>query len=166
MRVREAVVLCSGGINSLTCLLLAQKEGLECHLLTFDYGQPAALQEIEASKRIAALFHAKTHHLSSLALSMPFTDSPAYLQLRNKQFIIEGLRTAVLLGASNLYVGLNEVSEAKGNDKLFSEFQMEVQQHSPLTTVALRTPLLHLSEEEIRDCGRDLGIDHSLLELV
>ncbi|MDF2529392.1 MAG: protein ExsB, partial [Gammaproteobacteria bacterium] len=57
--MKKAVVLLSGGLDSLTCLVIAQSQGYEVHAISFDYGQKHR-SELEAAKKIAQHYHA--HH--------------------------------------------------------------------------------------------------------
>ena len=56
----KAVCLLSGGLDSSTCLAMAQREGYECHALSFDYGQRHRV-EVEAARRVAAALGAAGH---------------------------------------------------------------------------------------------------------
>src|SRR5579864_8782427 len=67
MSSRKAVCLLSGGLDSSTCLGVAQREGFECYALSFDYGQRHRV-ELEAAMNVARFFGAREHRVARIDL--------------------------------------------------------------------------------------------------
>ena len=122
---RRAVVLLSGGLDSATTLALAQAEGRTCYALTFDYGQRHRV-ELDAAKRVAHKLGAADHRVMPLDLSWmggsaltdrsmtvptsPSTGIPVtYVPARNTVFLSIALGWAEVLGAHDIYIGVNAV---------------------------------------------------------
>src|ERR1043165_8710863 len=124
---RKAVVLLSGGLDSTTTLAIARSEGYEVYALTFRYGQRHEV-EIEAAQRIAALYDVTQHVIAEIDLrafgGSALTDDIAvpknrelkemsdgipvtYVPARNTIFLSFALAWAEVLGASNIYIGVN-----------------------------------------------------------
>ena len=66
----SCIVLLSGGLDSATCLLLARREGLHIHALSFDYGQRHAI-ELDCARQLAKRYGAESHRVIRLDLAMP-----------------------------------------------------------------------------------------------
>lgn len=66
---KKAVVLLSGGLDSVTCLAVAKHEGFEVHALTFDYGQRHKV-ELDCARRSAEKIGVERFHLISFDLRM------------------------------------------------------------------------------------------------
>src|SRR5262245_52586906 len=126
---RRAVVLLSGGLDSATALAVARRDGFACHALTVAYGQRHAV-EVEAAARVARALGAAEHralHLdlrafggSALTADIPVPEHrsagemasgiPAtYVPARNTIFLSLALAFAEVIGAFDLYVGVNSV---------------------------------------------------------
>jgi 7-cyano-7-deazaguanine synthase len=126
-----AVVLLSGGLDSVTVLAIARATGHEAHALSFRYGQRHAL-ELECAARQARRLGASAHeivdlsHLGRLvapatalvegsALSVPkdrdveqVGEIPiTYVPARNTLFLAYALAWAEALGAGDLWIGVN-----------------------------------------------------------
>src|SRR5580765_2666741 len=67
IRMKKAVCLLSGGLDSTTCLALARRDGYACYALSFDYGQRHKI-ELEAAARVAAFFVAREHRTARIDL--------------------------------------------------------------------------------------------------
>src|SRR5437660_170481 len=123
----KGIVLLSGGIDSTTTLALAQRQGFEVYALTFRYGQRHQL-EVEAARRIAGALRAARHEIIDLDLrrfgGSALTDDIAvpkdrtrdeiagaipvtYVPARNTIFLAFALAWAEVLGAADIFVGVN-----------------------------------------------------------
>jgi 7-cyano-7-deazaguanine synthase len=186
----RAVVLLSGGLDSTTTLAIAKREGFEVYALTFRYGQRHAV-EIEAARRVAARMgvadHAivpidlcifggsaltgdlavpKDRPLEAMATGIPVTYVPA----RNTIFLSFALAWAEVLGASDIFLGVNAL-DYSGYPDCRPEYIAAFQTLANLATKAgvegrqrltLHTPLLHLTKAQIIERGLQLGVDYSL----
>ena len=124
---RAAVVLVSGGLDSATCLAIARAEGFRCHALSFRYGQRHAA-ELGAARRVAAQLGAVEHRILDIdlaafggsALTDPGLAVPedgaareavpiTYVPARNTVFLAFALAWAEVLGAHDVWIGVNAV---------------------------------------------------------
>ena len=124
--MKKAVVLLSGGLDSTTCLALAQQEQHEIHALSFDYGQKHAA-ELIAAKKIARTFGVKQHIIQPLH-SFALTDSAltddqqavpdhqaseqipnTYVPARNTIFLSIALGVAEVTQAEAIFIGVSAV---------------------------------------------------------
>ena len=186
---RTAVVLLSGGLDSATCLALARRDGFQCHALTFDYGQRHKV-EIECSSRVAASLGAASHTVYTLDVT-PFAgsslttgghvpkDSPepgsgaipsTYVPARNLVFLSIATAYAEVLGAGDVYLGVNAV-DYSGYPDCRPEFVESFEQSATLATrrgtegglpLTIHTPLLKLSKAGIVRAGQAAGVDFAL----
>src|SRR3990167_8897055 len=119
--MKKAIVLLSGGLDSTTCLAIAQSEGYACHTLSFDYGQRHRV-ELETAQKIAHIFKT-THHMIPLplakiggsALTDPNIEVPdhtesssipvTYVPARNTIFLSFALAFAEVLEAESIFIG-------------------------------------------------------------
>jgi len=186
----KAVVLLSGGIDSTTTLALAQRDGFEVYALTFRYGQRHQV-EIEAARRIARAFRAARHEIIDLDLR-PFggsalTDDIAvpkdrgadeiargipvtYVPARNTIFLSVALAWAEVLGAADIFIGVNAL-DYSGYPDCRPEYIAAFQHMADLATRAgvegrqrlhIHTPLIALSKKEIIQTGLSLGVDYAI----
>lgn len=186
---RRAVVLVSGGLDSATALAYAREDGFECYALTFDYGQRHR-DELEAAKRICESFNVKAQSVLTLDLrqfggsaltseievpkdrveesedSIPITYVPA----RNTVFLSIALAWAEVLGAFDIYIGVNAV-DYSGYPDCRPEFIEQFERLANLATKAgvggkdqfrVHTPLIHLKKSEIIAEGTRMGVDYGL----
>ena len=65
---KKAIILLSGGLDSITVLALAKKQGFKCYALSFDYGQRHNA-ELIAAAQIAADYQVEDHKIIKLGLS-------------------------------------------------------------------------------------------------
>nr|WP_156815750.1 7-cyano-7-deazaguanine synthase QueC [Thioalkalivibrio sp. ALJ24] len=182
---RRAVVLLSGGLDSATCLALAQEQGLECHALSVDYGQRHAT-ELQAARRVAAAAGVTDHRVVSVdltaiggsALTDPAIAVPeaggegipvTYVPARNTIFLSLALGFAESLGAHRLVVGANAVDYSGYPDcrPAFIEAFQGLARVATATGVegapwTVEAPLMHLSKADIIREGRRLGVDYAL----
>jgi 7-cyano-7-deazaguanine synthase len=185
----RAVVLVSGGLDSAVTLAIAAAEGMECHALSFDYGQRHRV-ELEAARRVAAAQRVRDHRVASIDLrvfggsaltdnievpknrdamrigaSIPITYVPA----RNTIFLSYGLAFAEVIGARDIFIGVNAV-DYSGYPDCRPQFIEAFEQLANLATRAgvsgdrlrVRTPLVLMSKAEIVRRGAELQVDFSL----
>lgn len=180
-----AVVLLSGGLDSCTTLAIAQSQGFDCYALSFDYGQ-RHLAEINAAKNIAnsmGVIAHKTLHLDlgqigGSALTDDNIDVPinseeeipvTYVPARNTIFLSLALGWAEVLGADDLFIGVNAV-DYSGYPDCRPEFIQAFEQVARLATKAgveghpfrINTPLIDLTKAEIIKQGIALGVDYGM----
>lgn len=184
-RPTRAVVLLSGGLDSATCLAIARDLGMECYALSVAYGQRHAA-ELAASHRIAALLGAKEHRVASVdlgqfggsALTDPAIAVPTeglapgipvtYVPARNTVMLSIALAWAEVLGANDLFVGVNAV-DYSGYPDCRPEFIQAFETMANLATKAgteghrltVHAPLIHLTKGEIIRRGSALGVDYA-----
>jgi 7-cyano-7-deazaguanine synthase len=184
----NAVLLLSGGLDSTTLLALAAREGYVVHAMSFRYGQRHA-HELDAARTIAAKYAVARHVIvdidlrafggsaltadidvpkdrdaSAMASGVPITYVPA----RNTIFLSYALAWAEVLGARDIFIGVNAV-DYSGYPDCRPEYIAAFEQLANLATragvegerVKIRAPLLHLTKREIIDLGISLGVDYS-----
>ena len=181
----KAVILTSGGLDSATLLAMAHSNGRECYSLSFDYGQRHRA-ELNAARGLAERYGDVVHRVVSLDLSaiggsaltdmdIPVPTTPqegipiTYVPARNTVFLSLALGWAEVLGASEIYIGVNAV-DYSGYPDCRPEFIAAYQQLIGVATkagvegasISLETPLIDLSKGAIIDAGLRLGIDYSL----
>lgn len=182
---RKAVVLLSGGLDSATCLAIARSEGFSCYTLSFDYGQRHHA-ELAAAKRVIGSLGAVEHKVISLglggiggsALTDESIDVPTehaegipvtYVPARNTVFLSLALGWAEVLGAQDIFIGVNAV-DYSGYPDCRPEFIKSFEQTANLATKAgvegapfhIHTPLIDLSKAEIIQLGIAHGVDYGL----
>lgn len=180
----RAVVLLSGGLDSATCLAIAQQT-YDCYALSFAYGQRHN-SELAAASRLATALHAKEHRIINIDLGgiggSALTDTSiavpeeasqgipvTYVPARNTVFLAFALGFAEVIGASAIVIGVNAV-DYSGYPDCRPEYIAAFQQLANLATKAgveghslkIETPLLHLSKADIIKQGTQLGIDYAL----
>ena len=183
---RRAVVLLSGGLDSATCLAIARSEGFACHCLSVDYGQRHAA-ELAAASRVAAALGAAEHRVVHLDIGQfggsALTDRSiavptegvkpgipvTYVPARNTIMLSLALGWAEILGAQDIFVGVNAV-DYSGYPDCRPEFIQAFERLANLATRAgveghvlkLHAPLIDLSKAEIIRRGASLGVDYGL----
>ena len=184
-----AVVLLSGGLDSATTAAMAREEGFALHALSVDYGQRHRF-ELEAAARVAEAVGAVEHRrvavdLSAVggsALTAPLevpkdrsTDEMdraipiTYVPARNTVLLAVALGYAEVLGAGDLFIGVNAV-DYSGYPDCRPEFIAAFAQLANLATKAgiegrrftIHTPLIELTKAEIIRRGTALGVDYGL----
>ena len=181
-----AVVLLSGGLDSATCLAIARAEGYECHALSFAYGQRHGA-ELAAARRVAAALGAAQHRVMTIDLAAfggsaltdtaiavpeaPSTGIPVtYVPARNTIFLAMALAWSEVLGARDVYIGVNAV-DYSGYPDCRPAYIEAFERMANLATRAgveegarlrIRAPLVELSKAAIIRRGVDLGVDYSL----
>ncbi|HOY24104.1 MAG TPA: 7-cyano-7-deazaguanine synthase QueC [Cellvibrio sp.] len=185
MSQKKAVVLVSGGLDSTTALAIARSEGYDCYTMSFDYGQRHR-SELFAAERTAKAMGAIAHKVINLDLrtiggSALTDDSIAvpehetagipitYVPARNTVFLSIALGWAEVLGAEDIFIGVNAV-DFSGYPDCRPEYIAAFEKMANLATRAgaeggqlkIRTPLIDLTKADIVKLGLGLGVDYSL----
>ena len=180
------MVLLSGGLDSATCLAIANSLGYECHCLTVLYGQRHGV-EVEAAKRVALSLGATDHKFVSVDLrqfggsaltsdiSVPKDSADrggipvTYVPARNTVFLSLALGYAEVVGAQDIFVGVNAV-DYSGYPDCRPEFIVAFEQLAQLATrsgveghrMTIHAPLIDWTKSQIIEEGLRLGVDFGL----
>ncbi|MFM7119986.1 MAG: 7-cyano-7-deazaguanine synthase QueC [Gammaproteobacteria bacterium] len=182
--MKPAVVLVSGGLDSATVLAAARADGFACHALSFAYGQRHAA-ELVAARSVAETLGAVEHRvvpidlsafggsaLTDLSLAVPEAPTAGipitYVPARNTVFLALALAWAEVLGARDIFIGVNAV-DYSGYPDCRPAFIDAFQQLANVATKAgvegdafrIHAPLLHLTKADIIRRGMQLGVDFS-----
>ncbi|HFD15142.1 MAG TPA: 7-cyano-7-deazaguanine synthase QueC [Rhodospirillales bacterium] len=183
---RKAVVLLSGGLDSATALAVARDEGFECHALSVAYGQRHGA-ELEAARRVARQLGAAGHKVVEVRLdaiggsaltdpSIPVPETPTsgipvtYVPARNTLLLSLALGWAEVLGAWDIFVGVNAV-DYSGYPDCRPAFVEAFERLANVATKAavegrgrfrVHAPLIRLTKAEIIRLGHRLGVDYGL----
>ncbi len=188
MQEKRAVVLVSGGLDSTTCLAIARAKGYALYALSFDYQQRHRV-EVEAARRLAKAFGVREHLVLQLplgkiggsaltdAIDVP-KDVPleemgsripvTYVPARNTIFLSLALGWAEVLGAADIFVGVNAL-DYSGYPDCRPEYIAAFETMANLATketvegamrIHVRTPLIHMTKAEIIRRGLELGVDY------
>jgi len=180
---KKAIVLLSGGLDSITVLALAKQQGFSCYALSFDYGQRHNA-ELIAAAQIAIDYQVADHKIIKLGLgsiggsaltdehiAVPHTLQTGipvtYVPARNTIFLSFALGWAEVLHLHDIFIGVNAV-DYSGYPDCRPEFIESFQKLANLATKAgvegahftIHTPLIHLSKAEIIKTGVALGVDY------
>ncbi|MBK8760891.1 MAG: 7-cyano-7-deazaguanine synthase QueC [Sulfuritalea sp.] len=181
--MQPAVVLLSGGLDSATVLALARERGFACHCLSLDYGQRHGA-ELRAAARVAKALGAVAHRLLKLDLGQlggsALTDTSiavpiggvepgipvTYVPARNTIMLALALAWAEVLGAQDIFVGVNAV-DYSGYPDCRPEFIRAFEALANLATKAavegralqVHAPLIAMSKAQIIAEGSRLGVD-------
>ena len=188
--MKEAVVLLSGGIDSVTAMAIAMNEGYAVHALSFNYGQRHTI-EIEKARHVASAMGIKKHLVLDINLGAiggsALTDSLAvpkdrevaeitsaipvtYVPARNTIFLSCALAWAEVLGVFDIFIGVH-AQDYSGYPDCRPEYINAFEQMANLALKAavegnkkvhIHAPLLYLSKAEIIQRGQALGVDYSL----
>ena len=187
---RKAIILLSGGLDSATALAIARKQGFECYALSFRYGQRHA-GELAAAKRIGRAFGVVEHKVATIDLrtfggsaltadiavpkgrstkqmghGVPITYVPA----RNTIFLSFALAWAEVLGAQDIFIGVNAL-DYSGYPDCRPAYIKAYQRLADLATrtgvegratFKIHTPLLRMTKAQIIRAGLKLGVDYAL----
>ncbi len=181
---KKAIILLSGGLDSITVLAYAEQQGYRCYALSFDYGQRHNA-ELEAAKKIAEDYWVSEHKVIRLGLDSiggsALTDehiavpkSPqqgipvTYVPARNTIFLSFALGWAEVLDAHDVFIGVNAV-DYSGYPDCRPEFIKAFQDMANLATkagveghtITIHTPLIDLSKAQIIEKGLALGVDYA-----
>jgi 7-cyano-7-deazaguanine synthase len=188
---KKAVVLLSGGLDSATTLAIAHSEGFQLFTLTFRYGQRHE-REIDAAERIADSLGAVEHRCIDIDLASfggsALTDSaievpkdrvdlgdpqrvpPTYVPARNTIFLSYALAWAEVLGAFDIFIGVN-TTDYSGYPDCRPEFISAFGKLANLATAAavqdkgryrIHTPIINMTKAQIILTGTRLAVDYSL----
>jgi 7-cyano-7-deazaguanine synthase len=186
----KAVILLSGGIDSATTMAIAENMGFDIYALSFRYGQRHAI-ELESALRIAKRYNVARHLIVDIDLrkiggsaltadiKVPKNrdaeemkkDIPAtYVPARNTIFLSYALAWAEVLGAGDIFIGVN-VLDYSGYPDCRPEYITAYEKMANLATKAcvegkqklkIHTPLIRMSKSQIIKKGIELGVDYSL----
>jgi 7-cyano-7-deazaguanine synthase len=182
------VVLLSGGLDSYTASAIAAAGGFALYALTIRYGQ-RHVAELEAARRVAAALGVVTHleldlDLRGIGGSSLTSDAPVpmgrdlaaadtipstYVPARNTIFLSLALGWAEVLGATDLFIGVNAL-DYSGYPDCRPEFIAAFEQLATLATRAgvegkrfkIHTPLIAMTKADIIRAGLALGLDYGL----
>lgn len=185
--MKKAVILVSGGLDSATVLAIAQAAGYTCYAVSFDYGQRHSA-ELEAARQVAARAKVEEHRIVSIDLSQfggsALTDESidvpdantsedaipiTYVPARNTVFLSLALAWSEVLGACDIFVGVNAV-DYSGYPDCRPEFIRAYENMANLATRAgveeqqltVHAPLIDLTKAQIVQQGNELGVDYSI----
>lgn len=183
MSNKNAVVLVSGGLDSATTLAMAREQGFDCYALSFDYGQRHRC-ELEASAEVAKPLGAIEHRILQLDLrqfggsaltddAIDVPESPGegipvtYVPARNTIFLSLAMAWAEVLGALDIFVGVNAV-DYSGYPDCRPEYIEAFEKMANLATKSgvegkhlnIHTPLIDLTKADIIQQGIRLGVDY------
>lgn len=189
IKMKKAVILLSGGLDSITCLAIAKKQGYECYAMSFRYGQRHTI-ELDKATEIAKKMGVKEHIIVDIDLrkfggsaltedidvpkhendnkveaNIPITYVPA----RNTIFLSFALGWAEVLKAYNIFIGVNSV-DYSGYPDCRPKYIESYEKMANLATregvegrkMTINTPLLNLTKGQIIKKGLSLGVDYSL----
>lgn len=183
---KPALVLLSGGMDSVTVLALAKAQNYQIYALSFDYGQRHS-SELSAAKKNAEYFSVKEHRiinldmgqfggsaLTDMNINVPLNraeDAPedipvTYVPARNTVFLSYALAWAEVLHASDIFIGVNAV-DYSGYPDCRPEYILAYEKMANLATksaiegnkLTIHTPLISMSKAEIIIAGIDNGVD-------
>lgn len=183
--MKKAVVLLSGGLDSTTCLALAQAQGFFCYGLSFSYGQKHSV-ELRAAGRIAT--HMQIPHkiitldigqfgtsaLTDSTIEVPNFDGGeaipvTYVPARNTVFLAIALGYAETLDALDIFIGVSSVDYSHYPDcrpafieqfqKLANLATKSATEGAPFT---IHAPLQHMTKAQTIAAGHQLGVDYGL----
>jgi 7-cyano-7-deazaguanine synthase len=187
---KKAVVLSSGGVDSTTLMAIAKEEGYEIYSLSFNYGQRHSC-ELDAAKRVTRVLGAQEHRIIDIDLGkiggsaltdkidVPKARSESemkkeipvtYVPARNTIFLSYALAWAEVLGASDIFIGVNAI-DYSGYPDCRPEYIKAFENMANLAIraavegkmkIGIRTPLIRMTKAEIIRRGVELGVDYRL----
>ncbi|MCE3018593.1 MAG: 7-cyano-7-deazaguanine synthase QueC [Pirellula sp.] len=185
-----AVVLLSGGLDSATCVAIAQQSGFSVYAISFRYGQRHSI-ELTRAAAVAKHFSIQKHAiididlaklggsaLTDMAIDVPKhdtaeeigTDIPlTYVPARNTVFLSYALAWAEVLDSNDIFIGVNAL-DYSGYPDCRPEYIQAYEMVANLATkrgvsgekLTIHAPLIHMTKGEIIRKGIDLGVDYSL----
>lgn len=181
----KAVILLSGGLDSATAMAIARSQGYDCYALSANYGQRHGA-ELDAAARVAAALGVVDHRVVSIGIGafggsaltdpgIPVPEHPSvgipltYVPARNTVLLALALGWAEVLGARDIFIGVNAV-DYSGYPDCRPEFIEAFQTLANLATkaaveghkVSIHAPLIDLSKGDIIRAGTALGVDYGL----
>ena len=182
--MKKAVVLLSGGMDSVVALAIAREQGFDCHALSVSYGQRHT-SELDAAARVARAQGAREHKVvsvdlrsiggSALTADIDVPESPqagipvTYVPARNTIMLSIALGWAEVLGAQDIFCGVNAV-DYSGYPDCRPEFVEAFERLGNLATksgveghrLTVHAPLIAMTKAQIAREGERLGVDFSL----
>jgi 7-cyano-7-deazaguanine synthase len=180
---KKAIILLSGGLDSITVLAELRKQGFLCYALSFNYGQKHNA-ELNAAKKIAAFYQVEEHKIIDLGFGaiggsaltdehIAVPDSPqegipvTYVPARNTVFLSFALGWAEVLNVHDIFIGVNAV-DYSGYPDCRPQFIEAFQVLANLATkagvegqsITIHAPLIDLTKAEIIARGTVLGVDY------
>jgi 7-cyano-7-deazaguanine synthase len=187
-RMRRAVILLSGGLDSYTAGAMVRADGYELLALTIRYGQVHA-REVQAARNVARTLEVRRHieldvDLAALGGSALTGDGPipknrnlddqreipsTYVPARNTVMLSLALGWAEVEGAEAIVIGVNAL-DYSGYPDCRPEYLEAFERLASLATRAgvrggsfrILAPLVHLSKAEIIRKGLSMGLDYGL----
>jgi 7-cyano-7-deazaguanine synthase len=181
---KKAVILVSGGLDSTTVVAMAKSQGYDCYTLSFDYGQRHR-SELEAAHRVSKLMAVHEHKVVKLdlgtiggsaltdnAIDIPEEETTGipvtYVPARNTVFLSIALGWAEVLGANDIFLGVNAV-DYSGYPDCRPEYISAFEAVANLATKSgvegqklhIHAPLIDMTKAEIVHGGLALGVDYS-----
>ncbi|MBT0663516.1 7-cyano-7-deazaguanine synthase QueC [Geobacter pelophilus] len=182
---KKAVILYSGGLDSTTCMAIAKAEGYSPFAISFSYGQRHSV-ELDLAKKHAKKAGAAEHLVvdfdyrkvggsaltSNIAVPKEGVGSEipvTYVPARNTIFLSFALGWAEVLGAFDIFIGVNAL-DYSGYPDCRPEYIASFEAMANLATKAgvegnrltIHAPLINLTKAEIIQKGVALGVDYSL----
>jgi 7-cyano-7-deazaguanine synthase len=182
---KGAIILVSGGLDSTTVLAMAQAQGYACYTLSFDYGQRHRA-ELLAAERVSEALGDVEHKVVTLNLDSiggsALTDTSiavpeeategipiTYVPARNTVFLSIALGWAEVLGAYDIFIGVNAV-DYSGYPDCRPDYIAAFEAMANLATKAgveghqltIHTPLMDMGKGDIIRAGIELGVDYAL----
>jgi 7-cyano-7-deazaguanine synthase len=181
---KKAVILVSGGLDSSSVLAIAKQQGFDCYTLSFDYGQRHR-SELFAAAKVSDAMQVMEHKVVSLDLATiggsALTDTNievpeyettgipvTYVPARNTVFLSIALGWAEVLGANDIFVGVNAV-DYSGYPDCRPDYINAFEQMANLATKAgvegnkltVHAPLIDMTKGQIIQAGIKNGVDYS-----
>jgi 7-cyano-7-deazaguanine synthase len=191
VKLKQAVALASGGLDSSTAIAIARKQGFEIYALSFDYGQRHRC-ELDAARRVTESLGVARHLIMAIDLRLfggsaltadgikvPKNRDPGripgkipdtYVPARNTIFLSLALGWCEALDIRDIFIGVNAV-DYSGYPDCRPEFLEAFEALANLGTKAgvegsagfkIHAPLLHMTKAQIIRSGMDAGVDFSL----
>lgn len=185
MMKKKAVILVSGGLDSTTVTAIAKAQGFECYTLSFDYGQRHRA-ELIAADRVSRAQGVALHKtvrldlstiggsaLTDMSIDVPEEETTGipvtYVPARNTVFLSIALGWAEVLGADDIFIGVNAV-DYSGYPDCRPEYIAAFERVANLATKAgveghamtIHTPLIDLTKAQIIELGLAHGVDYSM----
>jgi 7-cyano-7-deazaguanine synthase len=187
---KKAVVLSSGGLDSTTVLAMVRNQGYELYSLSFNYGQRHDF-ELQAAEKVAVNLGVKRHLVTYVDLKpiggSALTDDIAvpkdrselhmaeaipvtYVPARNTIFLSYALAWAEVLGAWDIFIGVNAI-DYSGYPDCRAEYIQAFEKMANLAIrtavegkgrVRIHTPLIEMTKAQIIQTGTSLGVDYAM----
>lgn len=186
MPARSAIVLLSGGLDSATCLAIAQAEGYSpIYTMAFDYGQRHR-HELVASQTLADRYDVAEHRVVKIDLrafggsaltsdtAVPKDRNEAemnqavpitYVPARNTIFLSYTLAWAEVLNCDDVFIGVNALDYSGYPDcrpEYIKAFQAMARLGTTRTGFTIRDPLVNWTKAQIIRRGTELGVPYRL----